>query len=687
MKSAGCDSESLRNIDMQPVWHEGPGDFEEILKGEVLKNEGSEEMAPESEMKGLIMDFMDNGLTRRNFLSGLSGLGVSSIAANALADEFTPFVTRAGDPEPADLPHWVKPMTGTGGELLVAQLKAAGVEFIFLNASSGEAPVLDALIDEPSIQIIKAVQEGSLLAMADAYARATGKTPFVMIARPGLPNAMSMMFNAWRDYTPMVVMVDDVSIGSLGQDAFEEMDHMTSMTQTMTKWHWSVRTTEGIPETTRRAFKFASTRPSRPVFIAIPADLLANTATAAVISQDHFTISARIGPDPDAVARAAALLAGAENPMILAGDEVGYCQAEAALLSFAEKYGIPVVKSNYVAWSKPFPTRHPLYLGEYQSTDRFLGKVDVLLNLGSRMPLTRGRGFQMEAQVQLIQVRLDPDNLARVYPTEVAIVADIKRTIEALDEEIDGLIPSGRRSRVAKQRTGRVSEFSAKRRAVLDSIIKKHWADSPLSAERLMSEMDAMLHEDTIIVGDNDTFMAAVDDYFRYGPEAKGFFANAGFALGWGAPAAFGIKLANPDRPVVALISDGSFLFSGPQPLWSYARYRAPITLVLLNNLSYNNERNRIMSRRGRSFQTGRDLACYLGDPDVDYAMVAKGFGVDGEMVASAADVRPALERSLQATADGRSYLLDVRVGRTGSVATSTWHPFYDIASLRTRKV
>ena len=106
-----------------------------------------------------------------------------------------------------------------------------------------------------------------------------------------------------------------------------------------------------------------------------------------------------------------------------------------------------------------------------------------------------------------------------------------------------------------------------------------------------------------------------------------------------------------------------------------------------MNNHSYNNERNRIMSRRGRAYQTGRDMVCYLGDPDVNYVKLAAGFDVEGEIVEKPAAIRAAIERGMKATADGRAYLLDIHVERTGSLANSTWHPEFSIDSMRTRRV
>jgi thiamine pyrophosphate-dependent acetolactate synthase large subunit-like protein len=129
-------------------------------------------------------------------------------------------------------------------------------------------------------------------------------------------------------------------------------------------------------------------------------------------------------------------------------------------------------------------------------------------------------------------------------------------------------------------------------------------------------------------------------------------------------------------------------MFGGPQPLWSQARYNAPITNVVVNNKSYNNERNRIWSFiAGQQFKMGKDMTCYNGSPDVDFAKAAQSFGVEGEVVSDPNNLKPALARAKKANYDGRPYLLDVHVDRDGVGAASTWYPAYSIADQRTRKV
>jgi thiamine pyrophosphate-dependent acetolactate synthase large subunit-like protein len=632
--------------------------------------------------KDALRHYIDRGISRRQFVSALSAAGFSALSARTVADEFTPFVSRPGD-EAAPLPEWARPATGSGGELLVEQLAAARQRYLFINPSSGEAPVYDALVDRPGMQIIQAVHEGALTAMADGYARATGHTAFVMCARPGLPNAMTQMFNAWKDSIPLLVLVDDVAVDVLGQDGFEAMDHMDSMTAPMTKWHWSVETTERIPEVARRALKFAGTQPRGPVFLACPDNLLRQRATSTIFEQDKFDIAPRLPPEPELVRAAARLLLNAENPLILAGNEVRYHGAESELRELAELLGIPVAKSMLATWCKPFPTDHPLFVGSYQVPSRFPGKVDVLLNLGSRMPYFTGSRLRLESQTKLIQVRIDPMSLGRVYPTEVAMVADTQSALVALIEEIRRTAKARTLSRLASDRTDRARQYQVERAASLDGIARRRWDRAPISGERLVVELEAVLDPESVIVSENDTYQIAIDSFMTFGPGRKDYFTNGGLALGWGLPAAFGVQLAMPDRPVVALISDGAFLFSGPQPLWSYSRYRAPVLVLVLNNRSYNAERARIMMGRGRSYEVGRDMVCYLGDPDIDFVRLGQGFGVDGEAVAEPDDLKSALARGMRATREGRPYLLDVHMERSGSLATSTWHPEFSIAALR----
>jgi benzoylformate decarboxylase len=627
-------------------------------------------------MKDLIKQYLDNGMSRRQLMTGLSALGMSAVAVKSVAQSLDTF--GQGSP-PASA---VREMKGTGGALFVQQLKAAGVEYIFFNPATGDYPIFDALVDEPSIHLIKGIHEGAVVAMADGYARASGKTGVVIVANIGLPNAMTQMVNSWKDQIPILVAVGSVEQDALGRDLFQESDHSEVMTQPITKWYWEARTTASIPETLRRGMKFASTAPCGPVFLAMPTNTLREQATANIWDQAKFDVPMRIRPDKDDIAKAARLLLEAKNPLMSVGDEATWCRAGKELVELAELLGLPVTgqAGSLGFWSRPFPTQHPLFIGPQLRDMRYPGKPDVLLNLGNRY------GERPTPGMQLISVRLDPTSLARGAPVDLPIVADIRLATVDLIAAIKSLAPASRLKELAEERAPRTRAYTAEMRAFRQKIARENAERVPVSLERIGLELEASLDKDTCYVCDVDSGKT-MDPLMSFGGADKQYIGTGPNVLGWGLAAAFGAKLARPDVPVVSVVGDGSFCFSGPQPLWTQSRYQAPVMNIVLNNHSYNNERNRIWHYGGRQFKTGRDMTCYLGSPDIDYAKAAGAFGVEGEVVKEPDKLKGALDRAKRAIAEGRPYLLDIHTYRDGVGAASTWHPPYSVADLRSRRV
>src|SRR6266852_7102837 len=189
-----------------------------------------------------------------------------------------------------------------------------------------------------------------------------------------------------------------------------------------------------------------------------------------------------------------------------------------------------------------------------------------------------------------------------------------------------------RLKQIAEERTARTRAYTTEMREFRQKIARENADRTPVSLERIALELEGALDKDTCYVADVDSGKT-IDPLMSFGGDDKQYIATGPNVLGWGMAAAFGVKLARPDVPVVSVVGDGSFCFSGPQPLWSMARYQAPVTVIVLNNHSYNNERNRIWNSAGRQFKTGRDMTCYNGSPDVDFAKTASAFGVEGETV------------------------------------------------------
>jgi len=386
--------------------------------------------------------------------------------------------------------------------------------------------------------------------------------------------------------------------------------------------------------------------------------------------------------DIDAVARQ---LIEAKNPLLSVGDEITLCQGEREVVELAELLGLPVAGGGeFGVWSKPFPTRNPLYLGPVLANMRFPSDIDLRLNLGNQYGERRTGG------ATLISIRRDPTSLARVSPVDLALVSDLKLAAADLVAAVKSLATKERLAQIAADRAQRVHDYTKGMADLRQQMLKDYAAGSdnaPIKLERLASELESTLEKDTIYVNDVDSGKK-MDPFLSFGGGDKTYVANGPNILGWGMSAAFGAKLAQPDRPVIAVLGDGAFLFGGPQPLWSQARYKAPITNVVINNMSYNNERNRIWSFiGGAQAKSGRDMTCYNGSPDVDIAKTSQAFGVEAESVKEASGVKAALARALHANTDGRPYLLDIHVQRDGLGAASQWYPPLSVADLRTRKV
>jgi thiamine pyrophosphate-dependent acetolactate synthase large subunit-like protein len=627
-------------------------------------------------MKELIKQYLDDGMSRRELMTGLSALGMSTVAAQTMAQSLSP---AAGATASA-----VREVQGTGGALFVAQLKAAGVKYVFFNPSTGDYPIFDALVDEPSIQVIKGIHEGAVVAMADGYAKATGKPAVVIVANVGLTNAMTQMINTWKDQIPMLVAVASADQETMGRDQLQEAEFHEAMTHPITKWTWVARGTAGIPETLRRSLKFASTPPCGPVFLAMPNDILRGEAKAAIWDQAKFDVPMHIRPDKDDIEKAARLLIEAKNPLISVGDDITWCHGEKEVVELAELLGMPVASQGGASalgyWSRPFPTAHKLYIGAHLREMRFPGKTDVLLNLGSRF------GERASPGSTLISVRLDPTGLARSTPVDVPIVADLRLAAADLVAAIKSLATPARLKAIAEERAARVAAYSKDMADFRMKIARENADRTPITLSRIGLELESALAPDTCYVCDVDSGKA-MDPLMSFGGTDKRYFSTSPNILGWGLAAAFGVKLARPDQPVVSVVGDGSFCFSGPQPLWSQARYQAPVMNIVLNNRSYNNERNRIWQGGGRQFKTGRDMTCYNGNPDVDFVKAAAAYGVEGALVTEPGELKGAIGRAQKVIADGRPYLLEIITQRDGIGAASTWHPAYSVADLRTRRV
>lgn len=581
-------------------------------------------------------------------------------------------------------------LTGTGGRLLLEQMKASEIEYLFTNPGSSEVGLFDALHDVPDIAMIVGLHEGVVMSMADGYARVTGKVGFVNVHTiAGTAQMAGQLTNAFRDHVPVVVTAglrdnelfnDDAILGP--SPGFNQKE----VNRQFTKRSWEIRDAVVVPHALRRAIKVSTTQPTGPTYVAFTADAFeAAEVVAEIIPQRYFTIPGGMRPNADLVAQAAEMVVAAERPVMMVGDGVTSCGAEQDVFEFAELLGIPVTFS-YTAY-RNFPSQHGLNCGRRGSSVYGEEHGDLLISVGANSSEYTNSlaDIKYPRQPRRLAIHVDPENLGRTAPMNLAIVADIKEAMRDLNEAVRSRLPIEQLLTVQERRTAEITACTGSSKEKCLDELNQHFMDVPIHPSRLGHELEQVLDPDTIVV--NESFTGDYDMMtFGHRPGEKRWVGTSGGSLGWGIGAAIGVKLGQPDRPVVCSIGDGATMFSAAG-FWTMARYHIPLLTVIWNNLNYQIVRWQFAGHKGVSTAKNAYPGLFLGDPDIDFVELAHSQGVDGERVTRPEDIRLALERGLTATREGYPYVIDVIVARTGAGADSTWYQDFNLAERRTRKV
>lgn len=632
-------------------------------------------------MRELVKKLLDNELSRRDFGRAMLAMGFSSAAAESVLSS----VAHAADgPAPGGYEF-----TGNGGEIVAECLQAAGVEYVFDANSTGQATFYDAVGQRPDMKLIIALQEGQATAIAHGYELASGKTAALFMPSIGMPNTLCNLYNAWKDRSSLLVFSDGQASNQTGRDGFQQVADWLQPTEQFTKWRWKITHADRIGEMTRRGFKLAGTPPGGPVYIKIPRDILGTqNITQTIYSQDSFRVPVEMAPQPELIERTADLLLNAKSPMINVGSEVTRAGAAPYVLELAELLGIPVSQGFSVFGD--FPYAHPLFRGfAGMGFPGGVRRADVFLNLGALMPDESIITQPVSDKATVINARLEYDVIANRYPTDVAIAAGMGETTRALIDAIKARSTESQRKALREPRMAKAETDYQRSRERMLKRAEKTWNSSPVAAERLCYEMDTLLEEDAIVVV--ETGGRDPQNWMTFAPGKKQVIGpTTGYALGWGIGAAIGAKMAQPDRQVVAMIGDGAMLFGQIEALWTAARYEVPVIFVVFNNHSYDGERGRIalfspLARQDS--KSWKDMSCYLGNPDISFVDIAKGFGIAGSKLEKPGDIAKVVRRAVAATREGRPFMIDASIARRGPGAESTWHPDISIARNRTRKV
>jgi benzoylformate decarboxylase len=635
-------------------------------------------------MRDLVHAYIQRNIDRRGFMKGMAAAGFSLAAAESVLSALAPMV--AAQEAAAGR---VRSVEGTGAYLLIQQLKEAGVKHVFYGNGTSSAAMLDAMVGDDDIHLILGPEENIVTAMASGYALASNQPTFVNVhGTVGTAHQMLNMFNAKKDGVPLVVSSFTTTTESTGRDSFESVDDLVDITKQFTRWSFEVPLAARVPELLRNAIRIATIPPGGPAYLSIPTNVAEAVATADIAPRELFTVPVTTKPDPRLIEKAAQMLIEAKKPVMMVGTEVFRSGAYADVVKLAELVGMQVVQG--LSPYTDFPTHHPLYIGQ---EDRTLGNLrtikdaDLMLSLGAHALYQEGLEPVVPRAWKLIEAASIPNDMARLNPAELAIVANVKETAAALIEALSRSLTAANKA-TAEDRIKASAAFNEKLRASREQLVADRLDSTPIAWERVAREANLVLEEDAIINHEFGSATPRVLPWFEFGEGKKQSFGRTtGSGLGWSVGASIGIKMAKPDRQVVCLLGDGAFLMGQVEALWAAKRFEAPVMYIVFNNRSFNDTRMRVSAIAPKLRDMKIDLGSYLGNPDVSFEQAAKAFDVKGATVTQPGQIADALKAGVRELKDGHPFVLDVVAERVGPLADSTWYPRYSVAEQRTKKV
>ena len=535
----------------------------------------------------------------------------------------------------------------SGKRAFLEILKQEGVEVVFGNPGTTELALMDAFAVENDIRYVLGLQEAVVMAMADGYAQASGKLAVVNLhVTPGLGNAMGMLYDAQKAGSPILV-----TAGQHDQD-FNRTEpilyaDLPPIARPLVKWSDEIHRLQDLPLMVHRACKTALAPPTGPVFLSLPGDILKNEADIDLMAPTR--VAAGVRGDRAAIEAAAKVLASAKRPVIMAGDAVAQSRALGELVALAELIGAPVY-AELIANTASFPSSHPLFRGAMARSQSAMRKIfdqhDVLFSVGADLfALSLPADVApVSSDLRMIHLDIDPWELGKNFPAEVAILGDPKATLPELTQAIAAAMPVAAQS-AAKERLRVASEATKAELEKLRARAKSVASETPIQPLALIQAISEILPKDTVVVDETVSSSGGLRQLVK-SDDPQSFFGLRGGGIGWGLPASVGIKIALPDRPVICLSGDGSAMYT-IQALWTAARYKVGVVFVIFNNTSYRILKQRVFAQRGYAAQLDTYVGMELNNPEIDYVGLAKSLGVEAAHAASLHDATDLIAKGL----------------------------------------
>jgi len=531
--------------------------------------------------------------------------------------------------------------TRTGGEILVDQLVIHGVLHAFCVPGESYLAALDAFYDRDVKLTVCRHESGAAIA-AEAIGKATGKPGICFVTRgPGATNASAGIHIAKQDSTPLIVFVGQVARAMRGREAFQELDYR-AVFGTMAKWATEIDDPARIPEIVAHAFHMACNGRPGPVVIALPEDMLIERA---IVPDAKAFEPVEIWPGLTDMSRLQKLLWSAKRPMVLVGGSRWSEQACAALARFAERFALPVATT--FRRGHLFDSLHPNYAGDLGigPNPKLLARIkssDLVLLIGGRMGEMPSQSYTLfdipEPQMTFVHVHPGAEELGRVYHPALAINASPTAFCAALE----GLQPPNNIAWQGESDTAHADFLAWTEKATPQP--------GGVNLGEIMVWLRDNLPADAIITNGAGNFNGWLHRFFRVRGYGTQFGPTSG-SMGYGFPAAVGLKTLYPERTVICMSGDGDFLMTG-QDFATAVQYKLPIVVLVADNGLYGT----IRMHQERDYP-GRVIATALRNPD--FVAYALAFGGYGALVEKTADFPAAFA---QAQACGKPSIIHLKI-------------------------
>jgi acetolactate synthase I/II/III large subunit len=556
----------------------------------------------------------------------------------------------------------------TVAEAYLALLAQRGIEYLFANAGTDFAPLVEAFAKSartgaPAPQPILATHENLAMSMAHGWAMVTGRVPAVMVhVSVGTANGVCGALNAARENVPILFTAGRSPLTETGlpgaRDVYihwaQEMFDQAGMLREIVKWDYELRNGQQLETVIDRSLAVATSQPRGPVYISLPREVLAAPLPGfSYDSPTRLVAAAPPGPDKGAIDEAARILAAAEIPLIVTASAGRDPAAVAALADFAKRFAIPVVEHRPRHLS--LPADHPCHLG--YDAGPYLDDADAILVLECDVPwIPSLKAPRTECKV----VHLSVDPLfsrypIRGFPCDLAVTGAATTALPELAEAFErhgvGTTVSGRQQRLAKRREKLIAGWQKTRESVAGMCpIHMAWASACIA--RVKPEDAILVNEYTLMT-----------EHCGSNRPGSYFGSSTASGLGWGGGAALGAKLAAPDRLVIAVLGDGSHLFGNPVALHHAAAvHKLPVLFVVMNNAMWGAVRRATLGMypQGEAARSNKPPLIDLDELPA-FEQVCAAAGGYGERVEDPAALPAALDRAVRAvTVEKRQALLNV---------------------------